>query len=406
MEALRLIDILARPVFQGCQVVAGELELYRPIRWVHILDVTRAGHLVDGGELILTTGAGFKDIERDFHVFIRDLVKSGAAALCIELGTHVESIPKGVVEYANEVCFPILVFPFEVRFLEITQDIHNLIFQQQHKRLIQERQIFYEQEEVEKLLHGEPGHFGAAGGKLGQRFTVVVLGCPEGSARKVADETLIRNRVNLYHTIRLAFHKERMLPHLSIRPNQVTVVIEHNYKGELSLRTHLEQVMQNVRDACESHVERDGYLPCGVGKTATDISQIPDSYEAARIARSLASSTLKKDVVFYDELGIYRWLHLLKGQHDAEDILSTDLASVIQYDREYHTDLLHTLKVYLDCDRSKQLTADRLFIHRQTLYHRLETLERILQVDLDDPTQRLSVHLSLYLLAQREPALG
>ena len=45
---------------------------------------------------------------------------------------------------------------------------------------------------------------------------------------------------------------------------------------------------------------------------------------------------------------------------------------IIEYDRKHNSKLVETLKVYLHTNGQKKDTSERLFIVRQTLYHRLE----------------------------------
>ncbi len=61
-------------------------------------------------------------------------------------------------------------------------------------------------------------------------------------------------------------------------------------------------------------------------------------------------------------------------------------------------DLLHTLEVYLDSGARKAEAARALGLERQSLYLRLERLRQILGVDLDDPENRLALHLAVRTL--------
>ena len=53
------------------------------------------------------------------------------------------------------------------------------------------------------------------------------------------------------------------------------------------------------------------------------------------------------------------------------------------------SELLRTLKVYLDHDGSKQIAAQQLFIVRQSLYYRLEKIEELLGADYMLPRKEL-----------------
>jgi purine catabolism regulator len=65
-------------------------------------------------------------------------------------------------------------------------------------------------------------------------------------------------------------------------------------------------------------------------------------------------------------------------------------------------ELLRTLETYLASSESKADTARALHLTRQSLYLRLERLERLLGADLDDPDVMLSLGLALRALRLTE----
>jgi purine catabolism regulator len=129
-------DVLKRPLFQQAKLVAGAKGLTRPIHWVHVLEVSNAASLVNGGELILTTGVGLGSTEESLLQFVRQLVESQVSGLCIELGQRFTEIPTIILRYAEEHDFPVIVFEKEVRFIDITQDIHAYIINRHHQQLL------------------------------------------------------------------------------------------------------------------------------------------------------------------------------------------------------------------------------------------------------------------------------
>jgi DNA-binding PucR family transcriptional regulator len=56
-----------------------------------------------------------------------------------------------------------------------------------------------------------------------------------------------------------------------------------------------------------------------------------------------------------------------------------------------------TLKTYIAANRSTSITADRLHIHPNTLYHRIRKIEDLLRVDLSEPNDWLTLLLACHL---------
>ena len=58
------------------------------------------------------------------------------------------------------------------------------------------------------------------------------------------------------------------------------------------------------------------------------------------------------------------------------------LGSLLEYDRENDADLVRTLRVYLETDRSPTATAERLYLHKQTVSYRITRIQKLTQRSL------------------------
>jgi hypothetical protein len=404
---LRVADVLSRPLFHNAKTIAGLSGLNHIIRWVHILDIPEALAHLNGSELVLTTGMGFGENTAGFITFLEQLITGRAAGLCIELGTAIQEIPHEIIDMANRAEFPLIVFPTQVRFVDITQDVHKLI-------LVQERHAFYEQDWVEQQIrgHGQEENIRSirSSDKLGKVFRTAVITIPEmafapsidmNSALPDVTADWFQWKADLSMHIRTAFTQHAIRPYLSIRTDTVVALLEMaNYPSDQHERyaewhRRITLTFQTLQHAF-LHMGWKDTLCIGIGSEIRSLSNATHSYANANIALGICQQVKGVGWLPYEETGIYRFISLFSEHPDAASYRHDDLTRILEYDRDHHANLLETLKVYLDCDRSKQRTADALFIHRQTFYHRLDQLEQILHVNLDDPVQRLSLHLSIY----------
>ncbi len=132
---LKVRDIFTREHFRHAKVLSGSRGLDRVIRWVHVLEVEDFGSLINGGELILTTGVG---LHLDFSAqlkFVQQLIASNAAGICIEKGPYIQEIHEDILELAEKNDFPIIMFEETVKFVDITQELHSLIINRHHDLL-------------------------------------------------------------------------------------------------------------------------------------------------------------------------------------------------------------------------------------------------------------------------------
>ncbi len=151
---LTISDILQRDIFKTAKVIAGNEGLDKLVRWTHILETNKFDSLINGGELILTTGAGLKLDSSTELTYFRNLINRNAAGICVEIGTHVTHISNEVIQLANQFQFPIIVFEHFVKFVDITQDLHSLIINQHHQMLNQLNELSTRFNELSLLPNG------------------------------------------------------------------------------------------------------------------------------------------------------------------------------------------------------------------------------------------------------------
>ncbi|MFY9213786.1 MAG: helix-turn-helix domain-containing protein [Tissierellaceae bacterium] len=68
---------------------------------------------------------------------------------------------------------------------------------------------------------------------------------------------------------------------------------------------------------------------------------------------------------------------------------------MIKHDRLNKSNLVETLKVYLEMDCNIKATADELFIHPKTVVYRRNQIEEILNVSLSDVEAKFSLFMAL-----------
>ena len=87
----------------------------------------------------------------------------------------------------------------------------------------------------------------------------------------------------------------------------------------------------------------------------------------------------------------------IKATTDVESLLHPAIAILARYDRMSQSNLLETLKVYLENDRNAQHSANLLYLHRNSLQYRVHRIQDIAGINLDDPEERAYLRLSFML---------
>jgi purine catabolism regulator len=127
------LDLLRRG---GPRVVTGPDGLAARVRWVHVLELADAAHLLRGGELVLTTGVALPSEPVLLARYAADLAAAGVSALAVELGRrYVGELPAALVRGAADSGLTLVAFTREVPFVEITEAVHALIIDAQLEEL-------------------------------------------------------------------------------------------------------------------------------------------------------------------------------------------------------------------------------------------------------------------------------
>ena len=152
-----------------------------------------------------------------------------------------------------------------------------------------------------------------------------------------------------------------------------------------------------ARDSLLLRLHADGArasVVAGIGDPSI-LADARVAYRQAKQAAWVAARIGRADpVARWRDLGVYRTLAQLPAGAEAADSLDPRLAALLD-----HADgqVISTLETYLDLAGNAKASAERLSLHRGTLYYRLQKAERIAGVDLRNGGDRLALHLGFKL---------
>jgi purine catabolism regulator len=125
--------------------------------------------------------------------------------------------------------------------------------------------------------------------------------------------------------------------------------------------------------------ELDSEVPIGVSDPFQSVSRAPDAAREAQWALQAARAG-GEGVVRYGENSP---LFLPRTLSQAEAAVTRVIGPLIDYDRAHGTELVDSLRVFLNCNRSWQRASKELFVHKQTLVYRMRRIEELAGRRLD-----------------------
>lgn len=166
-------------------------------------------------------------------------------------------------------------------------------------------------------------------------------------------------------------------------------------QGDTALR---QKIKQQLTQAIISWVQfYHQQVAIGIGAVQDHLLKVAQSAEESKQALRLALRHAQKEnevtIISYEDLGINR-LFSKQTEEELGQFVHDILAPLYKLKDET---LLETLRCYIHQNRSISKTASTLHIHQNTLYHRLEKIEQLLDRDLHNPAHYLEIHLALHL---------
>lgn len=283
-------------------------------------------------------------------------------------------------------------------------------------RSISEVEARFRNEILQGLLSGqEPSRQKAIrlsrelGSRLNPPFVVILVG-PDLPSGTSLSKTEALEQSNIDSSLHLARRYIRLIePESSFWYQGSRLVIFFPVRSERQdgLKARLIQELSKVGERILA--ENAPYaVSMGISPTTTSLDKFRTAYECARqsleIGAALESASPQR-VTHYEDLGLFRVISLDESAASLHGFCLDMLGPLLAYDREHDSELVKTLRIFLEQNQNATRTAKALFVHYNTTRYRLERIRDILGDGLDHPQQRLSLEVALQLLPHIERKL-
>jgi purine catabolism regulator len=168
----------------------------------------------------------------------------------------------------------------------------------------------------------------------------------------------------------------------------------------LSIKMKLQNFVKQLEQSALLAFEGSVRTAVGFGQTKSKVIEARLSFKEAEETLNIAKKI--PDRHFFEDLGVYQLLSGLSYEAFVPAFIEAHIGKLLDYDKKNNAQLLQTLRVYLKHMGSKQLAAQELFIHRQTLYHRLEKCRELLGDDYVTQEKRLCIETAILFHSWRE----
>ena len=360
--------------------LAGKNGWANSISWVHLLEDTTIIQNFWGKEVAVTTGLGFPEKD-DWMRLARKLNRYHASGLIINVGQYIREIPEELMAYCDENDLPLLTLPWEVRLSDMIKDFSIRVFVQDNtdEQIATALIAAIETPDNQTAYRRELWQYFDVDGS----FQVLLLTCEGLDAMDMVERRKLSYRIQVY--------LEDITHNASFFYYNSDFVLVANAVPE-------EALYQLIEGAIKRGEKRmpERKLRVGIGSKCMDISRLSVSYRRAKAAVQMAM-TQKRQVVKFDDCGLYRLLYMVEDTGVLQEIETECLAALEEYDRKYNAGYVETLQSYLKHNGSIQAVAEELYTHRNTVLYRLGNIRKVLGNELKTPEERLPYQMAFYI---------
>lgn len=144
---------------------------------------------------------------------------------------------------------------------------------------------------------------------------------------------------------------------------------------------------------------RDGFFKAGISNMFDNLYEAEFYYQQAKSAISIGN-ILDPQIWYYPfkKYALFYMLYYGIGKMPVEIFVDERILKLKSLGKKEGVDYFQTLKVYLENNMSLLHSSEALFIHRTTLFYRINRIKEFLEVDFNDKDIRIPMLISYYLL--------
>lgn len=399
--SLSVRDVLLLPRLQAMHLRAGQAGEQRTVRWPYVAESDSIAEWVLGGELVFVTGINQSRNEANLRQLVREAHERRCAGLVILTGPlYIRHIPESVLSEADRLGVPLIEQPYALPLIVVTEAIGSALVQAQ--LLGSSRQQI-----IEQLLDGNLAdtlvlaHRAASlAVDLRQPRQVLVLQLTgtaplfRSSAPETAESLLQSFQQDVLQQLTSCLNAlGQPLPVVSQAEQWIALLPSGDADALAYNRAIVEQLLRTLN-------EGDTLLRvfAGLSAACAQPTDLPRGLGQARQALMAAQSFPERlGLCCFEELGVLELLVAIRDRNLLDRFVNATLGSLLQHDLAHHAALTQTLEAWTQANGNLVAAAQRLGVHRNTLNYRMQQIQSLTGLDLNDAQHRLNIAIALMI---------
>ena len=393
-------DILKLDSLKKINLVGGEAGLEKCIEWIYVAECfenpLEGIKWLQGGEIIFITGVGIKDNVGLLLELIRGISEKNGSGLIVNIGPYIKSISEEVIKLADELEVPVFTLPWEVKLVEVSRELSNAIVLSR----IEENSlthflsnILFGNGEMEGDAIQKAAYFGY---NLAGECCICVIDI-DGFERylklkKLEDEVSISKiKITFRKIVQDILEKHALKVPIIDKDDAVIFFI----RSEENCMNRLDKALKEIQETIKRRMDNLS-VSVGIGNSYKDLKMMKQSLNEAELAIDSAKcQELDDTITKYKDIGIYGLLFSIPNRTVLENYYSEVLGKINNDNKD--NNLIEILETYLNENCNITVTAEKLFLHRNTLKYKIKKIEELLNCDLHNFNDCIKVKIALYI---------
>ena len=394
-------DIFKLDSLKKINLVAGEAGLEKCIEWIYVAECfenpLEGIKWLQGGEIIFITGVGIKDNLEILLELIKGISEKNGSGLIVNIGPYIKNISEEAVKLANKLEIPLFTLPWEIKLVEVSREISNAIVLSR----IEENSLTHF---LSNILFGDGEMEGDAiqkaayfGYNLAGECCICVIDI-DGfekylKLKNLNDEISISKiKVKFRKVVQDILEKHALKVPIIDKDDAVILFI----RSEENWMNRLDKALKEIQEVIKKRM--DGLsVSVGIGNSYKDVKMLKQSLSEAELAiGSSKCQGLDDTITKYKDIGIYGLLFSIKNRNVLENYFTETLGAISSTDNK-DNNLIEILEMYLNENCNITATAEKLFLHRNTLKYKIKKIEELLNCDLHNFDDCIKVKIALYV---------
>ena len=373
----------------GVELIAGEAGLNRVVSWVYLVQTKPYSDHMNQGNFALIVVDDVRFTLDEVEETLEELVNLGISGLGLSVVDDREAIPESIIKRADELELPLFYVRWEgASFVDISQSVGNLITETD---IINRRtgdylyNLLFGYDVNDRYVEKISGQFGIDFSKP-YRVGIIAVDRKYG-VNLEQDEHIYEYYANCLNQEVLKMKGHPMFMRFL---NKFVLLFEAKPNKEI------EHEIEKMLKSLDRNPSFKGLIQstCILGAAYTDPRKYGQSYQEAKSLlpkKDQLPNPSHKKVLSVSTMGIYKYMFHGDNQREILDYCNNKLDKLEEYDNANGTFLEETLLSYYMNGFNSVKTAEALFIHRNTLLNRIEKIEELLEIELNDYMEYLDL---------------